>query len=72
MNKGAAYAIKRGTGRPIELKEAKAILLKAEESGLIHMTGNRASLGTVICNCCRCCCIALSYERDTLTGKLHG
>jgi Pyruvate/2-oxoacid:ferredoxin oxidoreductase delta subunit len=72
MNKGAAYAIKRGTGRQIDLEEAKAILLKAEESGLVHMTGNRSGLGTVICNCCSCCCIALSYERDTLTGKLHG
>jgi ferredoxin len=72
MNKGAAYAIKRGTGRPIDLEEAKAILLKAEESGLVHMTGNRAGQGTVICNCCSCCCIALSLERDTASGKLHG
>jgi hypothetical protein len=27
MNKGAAYAIKRGTGRQIDLEEAKTILL---------------------------------------------
>jgi Pyruvate/2-oxoacid:ferredoxin oxidoreductase delta subunit len=72
MNKGATYAIKRGTGRQIDLKEAKAILFKAEESGLVHMTGNRADQGTVICNCCSCCCIALSFERDAASGKLHG
>ena len=72
MNKGAAYAVKRGTGRPIDREEAKAILLKAEESGLVHMTGNRSGMGTVICNCCSCCCIALSYERDSTSGKLHG
>jgi Pyruvate/2-oxoacid:ferredoxin oxidoreductase delta subunit len=72
MNKGASYAIKRGTGREVDLEEAKAILLKAEESGLVHMTGNRAGMGTVICNCCSCCCIALSFERDTVSGTLHG
>ncbi|MBN1662157.1 MAG: hypothetical protein JW943_01015 [Deltaproteobacteria bacterium] len=33
MNKGANYAIKRGTDRKIDLHEAKAILRKAEESG---------------------------------------
>lgn len=72
MNKGAAYAVKRGTGRPIDVAEAKAILIQAEEAGLVHMTGNRAAPGTVICNCCPCCCIALSYEKDAVTGKLHG
>jgi Pyruvate/2-oxoacid:ferredoxin oxidoreductase delta subunit len=72
MNKGAAYAVKRGTGRAIDLEEAEEILIRAEESGLVHMTGNRAAPGTVICNCCACCCIALSYEKDARTGTLHG
>lgn len=72
MNKGADYAIKRGTGRKIDLHEAKAILMKAEEAGLVHMTGNRAGIGTVICNCCSCCCIALSYEKNAVAGALYG
>jgi ferredoxin len=72
MNKGADYSIKRGTGRKINLDEAKEILLKAEEAGLVHMTGNRSSIGTVICNCCSCCCIALSYEKNAVAGSLYG
>jgi len=72
MNKGADYAVKQGTGRKITLEEAKSILVKAEEAGLVHMTGNRADIGTVICNCCSCCCIALSFERNNAAGSLWG
>ncbi len=72
MNKGAAYAVKRGTGRSIDLQEAKAILRLSEEAGLVHMTGNRATIGTVICNCCPCCCIALSFEKDPVARRLNG
>ena len=70
INRGADYAIKRGTGRRIDSNEAKTILRKAEESGLVHLTENKAGLGTVICNCCNCCCIGLPYSKHAETSGL--
>ncbi len=70
MNRGAEYAIKRGTGRRIDVEEAKAILRSAEEAGLVHLTENKAGIGTVICNCCQCCCVGLPYARKEETNSL--
>lgn len=67
LNRGAQYAIERGTGRQIDAAEAKSILRRAEEAGLVHLTENKAGVGTVICNCCNCCCIALPYAKGTAT-----
>ncbi len=44
------------TGRAITRDEAKAILKKAEDAGLVHMTNNFQSGRFFICNCCGCCC----------------
>ena len=65
INRGADYAIKRGTGRKVDAEEAKAILRRAEDAGLVHLTENKAGIGTVICNCCDCCCIGLPYMKKT-------
>ena len=70
INRGADYAIKRGTGRRIDSSEAKAILRSAEEAGLVHLTENKAGIGTVICNCCNCCCIGLPYAKHAETSGL--
>lgn len=70
INRGADYAIKRGTGRRIDSNEAKTILRRAEEAGLVHLTENKAGLGTVICNCCNCCCIGLPYAKHAETSGL--
>ncbi|PKL36043.1 MAG: 4Fe-4S ferredoxin [Spirochaetae bacterium HGW-Spirochaetae-1] len=43
-------------GRPISKQEAFAILKKAEEAGLVHMTNNFKNGQFAICNCCACCC----------------
>ena len=48
-------------GRVISKEESYAILRKAEEAGLVHMTWNVESGHFFICNCCGCCC-----------GVLHG
>ena len=61
LNRAAEYAIKRGTGREISVEEAKEILRKSEEAGLVHVTDNRAENQHIICNCCSCCCIVLPY-----------
>ena len=44
------------TGRVISKDEAKALLKKAEDAGLVHMTNNFRSGRFFICNCCGCCC----------------
>ncbi len=43
-------------GRKITKDEAYALLSKAEEAGLVHMTGNVQVGQIYICNCCKCCC----------------
>jgi electron transport complex protein RnfB len=43
-------------GRPITKDEALAVLKKAEDAGLVHMTSNRRDGHVYICNCCGCCC----------------
>jgi formate hydrogenlyase subunit 6/NADH:ubiquinone oxidoreductase subunit I len=59
LNRAADYTIKRGTGREVTREEAKEILRKSEEAGLVHVTDNRADNEHIICNCCSCCCIVL-------------
>jgi Pyruvate/2-oxoacid:ferredoxin oxidoreductase delta subunit/DNA-binding Lrp family transcriptional regulator len=57
----ADFYIENGLGREISKKEAKAILLKAEEDGLIHCSTNSAGNKAFICNCCGCCCKYLAF-----------
>lgn len=59
LNRAAEYTIKRGTGREVTKEEAKEIIRKSEEAGLVHVTDNRADNEHIICNCCPCCCIVL-------------
>ncbi len=44
------------TGRVISKEEAFALLNKAEEAGLVHLTWNVENGHFFICNCCGCCC----------------
>ena len=46
--------------RAISKKEAYAVLNKAEEAGLVHLTWNMESGHFYICNCCGCCCHTLT------------
>jgi len=57
----ADFYIENGLGREISKEEARQILQKAEESGLIHCSSNDAGNKTFICNCCGCCCKALAH-----------
>jgi len=51
------YMVEHGLGREISLEETINILRKANEEGLVHVTENRKGIISVICNCCRECCI---------------
>jgi Pyruvate/2-oxoacid:ferredoxin oxidoreductase delta subunit/DNA-binding Lrp family transcriptional regulator len=56
----ADFYIENGMGREISKEEAKEILLKAEEDGLIHCSTNSAGNKVFICNCCGCCCKSMA------------
>jgi ferredoxin len=43
-------------GRLIEPDEALAVLERARDAGLVHMTSNTRDRVEFICNCCSCCC----------------
>ena len=56
----ADFYIENGMGREISKEEAKKILAKAEEDGLIHCSTNSAGNKVFICNCCGCCCKSMA------------
>jgi ferredoxin len=56
LNYGAKFLAERGMGRLIERDEALAVLDRARQAGLVHMTSNTLDRVEFICNCCPCCC----------------
>jgi NAD-dependent dihydropyrimidine dehydrogenase PreA subunit len=56
----AEFYIENGMGREISKEEAKEILAKAEEDGLIHCSTNSEGNKAFICNCCGCCCKSMA------------
>ncbi len=52
----AQYYVENGLGREITKDEAKEIIRKAEEQGLVHCSSNQKGEKIFICNCCGCCC----------------
>jgi Na+-translocating ferredoxin:NAD+ oxidoreductase RNF subunit RnfB len=56
----ADYYIENEFGREITKEEAKQVLAKAEEDGLVHHSSNHLGKKIFICNCCGCCCKALA------------
>ena len=60
FDKAAEFVIERGFARKITKEEAKQILKKAENLGLVHKVFHSRLDMTKdldgICNCCKCCC----------------
>lgn len=52
----AEYVIDRGLAREITKDEAREIVRKSEEAGLVHMIDNAQVDIKHTCNCCSCCC----------------
>ncbi len=69
----ADYYIENEIGREISKKEAKDILIKAEEDGLVHFSSNHTDGKVFMCNCCGCCCKALAnitkYDNPGVIAK---
>jgi NAD-dependent dihydropyrimidine dehydrogenase PreA subunit len=64
IGKAGEYTIDRGSGRKIDKGEALALLRKAEEAGLVHVTMNRTADTHFICNCCNDCCMAFAIMME--------
>jgi len=52
----AQFLAERGMARLINREEARNVLKRAEEAGLVHTGSNNAGKLLFICNCCPCCC----------------
>jgi len=69
LNDWAEYLIQYQGARRWTVKEVLQRLKECEEDGLVHMAGNTTEGNDdTICNCCPCCCGALSAyveNRDT-------
>ena len=62
INDAADAAVKRGDAKYVSLEEAEQTLIRAEESGLVHMTlFNPEQHFFALCNCCECCCHDLVF-----------
>ena len=58
FNRGAEYAISRGTGRRLTYEQALKLVDENEEDGLVYQWRNdRRMSQTVFCSCCVDCCI---------------
>ncbi|MDA8141017.1 MAG: 4Fe-4S binding protein [Desulfobacteraceae bacterium] len=60
FGKSARYTSEQGFARMVSKEEARVILKKAEEEGLVHKAYHPnfdiLKDETSVCNCCRCCC----------------
>jgi len=54
----------RGFGRMLSKEEAREILKRSEEAGLVHTTSNTAKYIDLICNCCICHCGLLQSMKN--------
>ena len=55
MGRGVDYYADNGIGRIIDREEARAVLRKADEFGLVLQPSNAKKIAN-ICMCCGCCC----------------
>jgi ferredoxin len=61
---GVDYVTRHGMAREISKEEALDILARSRDAGLVHLLDNVKRSPTYLCNCCSCCCEALSvYKR---------
>lgn len=73
FNRGAEYAISRGSGKKLSLDEAIEVFTETENDGLVHSWRNSGVMSqTVMCNCCRdCCMIWVPLDRKDIHIEKH-
>lgn len=52
----AKFLVERKLSRPIDKEEARSIVRRAHEAGLVSISNNAKDNIGIICHCCRCCC----------------
>lgn len=52
----ARFLAERGMAKIIPLEEAREVLKRSEDAGLVHTGSNNAEKLLFMCNCCPCCC----------------
>jgi len=57
----------RGFGRLLSKQEARDILKRCEQEGLVHITSNTSKYIDLICNCCTCHCGMLQSLKNAPT-----
>jgi ferredoxin len=65
LGSGAKFMVRRGFAEERSVDELLAVLDKARELNLTHITDNIRHKPSFICNCCSCCC-------ELLGGVLRG
>lgn len=69
FNDTAKYLSTHGIAREISKDEARHIIRKCMDAGLVQIGENKKSSLVVICNCCGCCCdLLLGYKKFGLTN----
>ena len=62
INDAADAHLAQGSARRVSLQEAEAVLHRANECGLVHLTVyNPQQYVYAICSCCSCCCHDLQF-----------
>ena len=74
LNEVAEKYVEKGRARYVTLQEAEAVLNKANENGLVHLSLYMPDHAIfALCSCCRCCChdlqILKQYDRKDLVVR---
>lgn len=74
VNDYADKFVAKGLARYLPLEEARELLKKADESGLVHLTLYRPDQYVfAVCSCCSCCChdlqLLLKHGREYLVSR---
>lgn len=65
--RNAQYNLDRGAARELSYDEAMELIESLDQYRLVHTTGNRNTMPTLLCNCHNCCCGA--FIRNSLARE---
>jgi ferredoxin len=69
FGRDARYIADRKFGRLVTKEEARSILRRTEEAGLVHCSSNMSKYIQFVCNCCMCHCgILQSMKKYNMKG----
>ena len=66
----ARFVVHRGFGKEITREEARNVLKRSNEAGLIHTSNNTRERIDFICNCCICCCGILRSIKSSIIPSM--